>query len=149
MRYLRLLFTVTAALFWPWFAQAQQPRQGPTYCSQQITAPPGFTTKTTVIPAPTTPNAAILICGWIITAAGNDTVTFQYGTGTNCATVTSPANWGPSVSLNASSLNTVIDSSPMWRGMATAPGTQLCMTATAATNATIYYKIDFVPAVLP
>jgi len=137
MKYLPLLALLL--LTGPAQAQKADP-EFPYYCNAQATAPAGFTTKVTLIVAPT-PTARILVCGWVVSMVAAGTITFQYGTGTNCTTTNSPTPWGPTINPSANNNNTYIDSSPVYRGMGTPAGNDLCITATNAANATVYYTI--------
>jgi len=130
----RLLLSLCSGCFL--LLAAPVPAKAQLYCNQQASVG-GFTSTTTVIPQ--SDNQSIFICGWVISGNGNLTVTFQYGTGANCATITSPVPWGPIIILNSSSLSTLVEATAIFRGLATPPGTSLCMTATAAANATVYY----------
>jgi len=131
-----VVWLVGLLLIWAPHVYGQQSQA--IYCDQQASAPAGFTTKVTVVAAPSI-STRILVCGWVLSMQAGGTITFQYGTGGDCATNNSPANWGPTVLPSPNNVNTFVDSSSIWRGMATAPGNDLCVTATNASNATVYY----------
>lgn len=117
-------------------ARAQQ--MGPVYCSQMAVAPTGFTTKAAVLPVPGVASLRTFVCGMTVSALAASVVTFQYGTGTACATGSTAI--GPTIQLGATS--TYDDGAALFRGFLVPAGQGLCVTATAAANATIYYNLQ-------
>jgi hypothetical protein len=127
---------VLAFAFWPSHSHAQQ--TGPIYCSQQATSPAGFTTKVQVVAPPGTGSADIWICGYTVSAVAASVVTFQTGTGTNCATNSQAI--GPTIQLGATS--TFGDTSSTFRGFLIQNPNALCATASTAANITVYYQLQ-------
>lgn len=110
---------------------------GPVYCSQMAVSGTGFTTKAQIVAAPASPNR-IFVCGMTVSALAASVVTFQRGTGTDCATASTAI--GPTIQLGATS--TYDDGASSFRGFLVPAGTALCATATAAANAVIYYMVQ-------
>lgn len=84
-------------------------------------------------------NARVFVCGWNLNAgAAVSAFQFQGGTGASCAG--SNVNLSGTFNLPITGSNT--DSSPVARGMATAPGSGLCLvvTGTGPLNGVIYYS---------
>lgn len=117
-------------------SRAQQ--VGPVYCSQMAVSATGFTTKVQVVAPAAGGSARIFVCGATISAVAASVVTFQYGTGSNCASGSTAI--GPTIQLGATS--TYDDGAAVWRGFLVPNPNALCMTATAAANAAIYYSLQ-------
>lgn len=107
---------------------------GPIYCNNMATASTGVATETQIIPAPGTGSARTYICGYTISAAAATNVTFQYGTGTNCAT--GSTNFGPTIVFAAAGTFNELD---VFHGMVAPSGSAVCATGSAAATVTIYY----------
>lgn len=134
---------IAAALFSfisynPVIQEARAQQIGPIYCSQMASAASGFTTKAAVLPVPGVASLKTFVCGWTVSALAASVVTFQYGTGTACATGSTAI--GPTIQLGATS--TYDDGSSVFRGFLVPAGQGLCATATAAANATVYYNLQ-------
>lgn len=116
-------------------AKAQQ--LGPIYCSQMAVSAAGFTTKTALTPVPGSASLRTFVCGFTVSALAASVVTFQYGTGTACATGSTAI--GPTIQLGATS---TYDDGSVFRGFVVPAGQGLCATATAAANAAVYYSLQ-------
>lgn len=130
--------TALAGLMFHGPAKAQQ--FGPFYCNQMATAAAGFTTtKVAVVPVPGVASSRIFICGMTASSLLGGTMTFQYGTGTACATGSTAI--GPTIQLPAAS--TYDDGAGVFRGFLVPAGNGFCVTgSTNAANLTIYYGIQ-------
>lgn len=117
-------------------ARAQQ--TGPIYCSQMAVAAANFTTKTALTPVPGSASLRTYVCGFTVSAVGASIITFQYGTGSACATGSTAI--GPTIQLGATS--TYDDGVGIFRGFVVPAGQGLCATATAAANAVVYYALQ-------
>jgi hypothetical protein len=129
----RILIAAAVWLFECAGALAQQ--TGPIYCGQQATQS-AVTTKATVVSGPAAGSGRTYICGYTVSAVAASVITFQTGTGGNCATGSTAT--GPTIQLAATSSFT--DSSPAFRGWLVPPnGGDLCATATSTASVTVYY----------
>jgi hypothetical protein len=137
---MRYWFTAFALLVALWGAPAKAQIAGPVYCNQMATAVLPLATKTQVVAAIPSGTSQIYVCGYTVTAvAAASTITFQYGTGTNCATGSTAI--GPLVSLSNTGVSVAADNSPTFRGLIVPDPNALCATAaTAAANITIFYS---------
>jgi hypothetical protein len=133
---LALIAWALAFAFWPIHGHAQQ--LGPIYCSQQAAAAAGFTTKTQVVAPAATGTARIFVCGYVASAALTGNITFQTGTGSNCATNSQAI--GPTIQLPAT--GTFTDGSGVFRGFLVTNPNALCATASTAANLTIYFELQ-------
>lgn len=128
------MILIAAVIWFAGGAHAQQ--QGPIYCSQMATSTSGFTTKVEIIPAPGTGTSRIFICGYAVSAALTSVITFQTGTGANCATGSTAI--GPTIQLPAT--GAFGEDSQVFRGFQVANPLALCVTATAAANMVVYFE---------
>ena len=121
-----------------WLAPVHAQQTGPIYCGASATATVGAAIGQ-VVPAPGTGSAKIYICSFTITNTGAtvNTVTFQYGTGTNCGTGTT--TFGPTIDVAATS--TFTEGADTFHGFVTPIGGQaVCVTPNVASAVvTIYY----------
>lgn len=117
-------------------AKAQNAGMSP-YCNQIANAV-GVTTKQQIVAPAPAGNASILVCGYVISNILAGTVSFQSGTGTNCAT--NSAAVGPTIQFGSATGGITNDENVQYRGFRVANPGALCMTATVSTNVTIYYS---------
>lgn len=114
---------------------------GPIYCSQTASLV-GVTTKAQIVAAPATGSASILVCGYVVSnLTGPVTVSFQAGTGSNCAT--NSVAVGPTLLFGSATGGISNDENGIYRGFRVANPNALCVTSpTIASNVTVYYALQ-------
>lgn len=136
----QFLFGFLVALFALFGSNAEAQQTGPIYCGASVTQTVGAAIGQ-VVAAPGTGSAKVYICSYTIanSNAAANTVTFQYGTGTNCGTGTT--TFGPTVIIAATS--TFTEGADTWHGFVTPVGGQaVCVTPSVASAiVTIYYTL--------
>lgn len=115
---------------------AQQ--QGSIYCSQNVQYDGTANGSTRIFTANAASSARVFICGYTIQVGATATnIQLRNGTGTNCGTGT--ANVTPLFVLPVA--GQLSDHSPVWRGLASPAGNDLCIFTSAGNpvQAIIYY----------
>ncbi len=132
---INFFLTILAVLLFPLAAHADTSGSGKTIpCNQSALV---ATTTGEVQIVPLVAGQSVYVCGFDIVSTAAATVDFTQGTGTACGTGTGTigATW-------VLGSNTVLtDSSPIFRGLKTAPGNALCINSTtgSAAGVEVYY----------